>query len=85
MFFIIGTRPRIEELRMLTMTCWSCTQTAAHRLTRKKNHLTFFFLPIIPLGTSYTLQCLLCGVSQSLAAGAATDILQLPEQVHGTR
>lgn len=83
MFFIVGARPRAEVLRTLTMVCWSCQQAAAHRLTRLSNHITLFFIPLIPLGTKYELQCLLCGVSQSLTRDGADDILALPEATAG--
>lgn len=78
MFFIIGTRPRTTELRMLTMVCWSCRQPAAHRVSQKKNHVTLFFIPLIPLRATVTLQCLLCGADQELSAEQANEILDLP-------
>lgn len=85
MFFIIGTRPRTQELRTLTMVCWQCSQAAAHRLTQVKNHITLFFIPLIPLGTRRTLQCLLCGASQELDGEQTSEILALPPSHHGAR
>ncbi len=85
MFFIIGTRPRSSELRTLTMVCWQCSQAAAHRLTENKNHLTLFFLPLIPLGTTRSLQCLLCGADQKLTEEQTRDILALPASRFGAR
>lgn len=78
MFFIIGTRPRTTELRTLTMVCWSCRQPAAHRVRREKNHVTLFFIPLIPFGARTTLQCLLCGADQRLDDDQAREILTLP-------
>lgn len=75
MFFIVGTRPKARELRTLTMVCWKCANPAAHRLTEVRNHITLFFIPIIPLGTKRTLQCLLCGASQELSEEQTRDIV----------
>lgn len=85
MFFIIGTRPRIQELRTLTMVCWKCSQAAAHRLTQVKNHITLFFIPLIPIGTKRTLQCLLCGATQELSEEQTSEILALPSSRSGAR
>lgn len=78
MFFIVGLRPRVRELRTLTMVCWSCSQPAAHRLTQVKNQFTLFFIPLFSSSTKRTLQCLLCGASQQLTPEQADDILALP-------
>ncbi len=84
MFFIVGARPRAEVLRTLTMVCWSCQQAAAHRLTRLSNHITLFFIPLIPLGTKHELQCLLCGVSQHLTPESVGDVLAAPVTTAGS-
>lgn len=81
MFFIVGTRPRARQLRALTMVCWMCSQPAAHRLTHEKNHITLFFIPLIPLKSRHTLQCLLCGAAQELEELQAAEILALPASV----
>lgn len=80
MLFIVGTRPRARELRMLTMVCWKCSQPAAHRLNETKNHITLFFIPIIPLGKKQTLQCLLCGANQELDDAQTRDVLNAPQR-----
>lgn len=83
MFFIVGTRPQVRELRTLTMVCWKCSNPAAHRLTQVKNHVTLFFIPLIPFGAKRTLQCLLCGANQELTEEQTRDILNLPN-THST-
>jgi len=78
MFFILGTRPQIRELRTLTMVCWKCSHAAAHRLTQVKNQLTLFFIPLLPLSSARVLQCLLCGADQRLTPAQVAEILALP-------
>lgn len=69
---------------MLTMVCWHCSRPAAHRLTRVRNRISLFFIPIIPLGTKHQLQCLLCGVDQVLSPEQAAEIANLPARVPTT-
>lgn len=84
MFFIVGARPQVRELRTLTMVCWKCSTPSAHRLTQVKNHVTLFFIPLIPFGSKRILQCLLCGANQELTEEQSRDILNLPRP-HSTK
>lgn len=52
-----------------------CSSRAAQRVDRRKRAFSLFFIPIIPLGSSYETTCTACGVSTKIDRNKADQIL----------
>ncbi len=61
MLLIFGTRRMRKVLATVMAMCGRCQRPSAHAVVRMKTWFTFFFVPLIPLGTKYLSVCTLCG------------------------
>lgn len=75
MFFIFGFKNSSRNLGLARATCPNCGNVAAQRVDRRKRAFSLFFIPIIPLGSSYTATCTACGVSTKIGRDQADGIL----------
>lgn len=66
MLLIFGVRRRGQRLATIFAMCGICHSPAAQAVVRIKTFFTFFFIPLIPLGSKYRSTCTLCGGSVSL-------------------
>ncbi|MFV0460215.1 MAG: zinc-ribbon domain-containing protein [Actinomycetales bacterium] len=66
MIVLFGTRLYREVLGVATMVCPRCGQIAAQRVERRRTKFTLFFIPLIPLSTSYRVQCAACAVETTV-------------------
>jgi hypothetical protein len=58
---IWGFRRYAMQVAILVARCSALGHTAAHRLVRRRTKFTLFFVPLIPISTSYHLVCTMCG------------------------
>ena len=66
MFLLFGLRPVDTLLFVVTFVCGQCGTRAAQQIVRTQQKVTLFFIPLISLGTSYTVQCSHCGMVTGL-------------------
>jgi hypothetical protein len=64
---IFGVRRRASRLAVVMLLCPSCQTPAAQVIRRLRRWVTVFFVPLVPLGTSYDLTCTMCGTTVSLS------------------
>ena len=62
MLFLFGVRTRSKGLAQLEQPCSKCSKHTIHTAVEAKRWFTFFFIPVIPLGTTHILRCNLCGL-----------------------
>lgn len=75
MFFIFGVKNSSRNLGLSRATCPHCGNVAAQRVDRRKRVFSLFFIPVIPLGSSYAATCTACGVSTKINRDRADGIL----------
>lgn len=75
MFFIFGVRNSSRNLGLSQATCLNCGNVAAQRVDRRKRTFSLFFIPVIPLGSSYTATCTACGITTKIDRSRADGIL----------
>ena len=72
---IFGLSVSEDLLSSLIYTCETCGNSAAHRLVKRTRKVSFFFVPLFPVGTTYVDTCAACGrlieVSRDRAEAAA--------------
>ncbi|HET8599384.1 MAG TPA: hypothetical protein VFL99_03590 [Segeticoccus sp.] len=61
MILILGLKTYLTVVDTFVTTCETCGARAAHEVARQVRKLTFFFLPLFPVSTSYVDTCLACG------------------------
>ena len=62
MFFLLGARRTAKSLGQVERHCRKCGRSTVHSAIEAKRWFTFFFVPVIPLGSSYAMRCNLCGL-----------------------
>ena len=75
MFFIFGFKNSSRNLGLSRATCPHCGNVAAQRVDRRKRAFSLFFVPIIPLGSSYTATCTACGITTKIDRSRVDGIL----------
>jgi predicted RNA-binding Zn-ribbon protein involved in translation (DUF1610 family) len=72
---IFGLSVSEDLLSTLIYTCENCGNSAAHRLIKRTRKFSFFFIPLLPVGSTYVDTCTACGrvieVSRDRAEAAA--------------
>jgi Fe2+ or Zn2+ uptake regulation protein len=71
---IWGIRRYVQQLAVLVATCSAQGHSAAHRLLRRRTKFTLFFIPLIPLGSTYHLVCTACGATAKMDAARVPEI-----------
>ena len=57
---IFGLSAKQVLLATLVYVCEVCGNNAAHQLVRRMRRFTLFFIPVLPLGSSYSDTCTFC-------------------------
>lgn len=68
---IFGFSTKQILLATLVYICEVCGNNAAHQLVRRARRFTLFFIPILPLGSSYADTCTACGRTIAVPADRA--------------
>jgi hypothetical protein len=63
MFFLFGARRTAKLIGQTERHCSKCTRPTVHSAIESRRWFTLFFVPVIPLGSSYAIRCNLCGLT----------------------
>lgn len=63
MLFLFGFRTKGKALGQVERSCAKCARSTMHVAVEAKRWFTLFFIPVIPLGSSYALRCGVCGLA----------------------
>ncbi len=62
MIFIVGSHPKTQQFRCTTVKhCFHCNNDSHWVLQKQQQFISLFFLPVIPLKTTYRYTCPICG------------------------
>jgi hypothetical protein len=75
MLIIFGLRTGVRMLGIVTVTCRRCGNPAAHRLEERRRVVTFFFVPVIPLGRTTVITCTYCGLTSDVEIDQVPGLL----------
>jgi hypothetical protein len=79
---IFGLRRRGYRMANVFAMCGVCHTPAAQAVARVKTFFTFFFIPLIPLGTKYRSTCTMCGATISLTKEQAEAAVEHARVAH---
>ena len=71
---IFGTRGNDAILGHVVMTCAFCANTCAQTFRLSRRHLTLFFVPLVPISSTYSLICTACGRGRNLDKARAAQM-----------
>lgn len=81
MLIIFGLRVAVRPLGIVTVTCRRCGNPAAHRLEERRRTLTFFFVPVLPLGRRSVMTCTYCGATSDVESAHLPTLLAQAHEV----
>lgn len=73
MFLIFGIKRKAQRIASVFALCGSCRTPAAQVVVRIRVFFSLFFVPIIPLGSTYRSTCTMCGRTVRITKEAATQ------------
>ena len=73
-FYGISTKTKVLGETESSELCMNCCESSIHRVVRERLYFTFFFIPIIPLSTRYTVECPCCTYARKLKKADAKRI-----------
>jgi hypothetical protein len=76
LLLIFGTRAFDYVLLVVTFECPHCGVSAQQTVYRQATKVTFFFLPLFTISTSYYVVCSHCGTPTSLTKEQAQHSLE---------
>jgi hypothetical protein len=79
-FLIFGFRRRGYRMANVFAMCGICHTPAAQAVVKVRTFFTFFFIPLIPLGTKYRSSCTMCGGVVQLTKAQADQAMATMEQ-----
>jgi len=63
MFFLFGVRNKTKAIGQTERPCAKCARPTMQTAVESRRWFTLFFIPVIPLGSSYVVRCNLCGLT----------------------
>jgi hypothetical protein len=82
---LFGTRARDALLVLVTFACQVCGVTAPQRVLHRTLRFTLFFVPLIPLRSTYRVECSNCGAETRLTKDQAMHGLDWAVRNRGAR
>jgi hypothetical protein len=79
-FIIFGFRRKSSRLGTIFIICGYCHTPAAHALVKMRKYFTLFFVPVIPLDTTYAITCTMCGRSTRITKEIADSYMASADQ-----
>lgn len=76
---IYGYRRRNKVMGQVPYVCAQCKRNGYHAVVRTSRFFTLFWIPIIPLGSSTTARCNLCGYQEKVDNKQADALLAQPQ------
>jgi hypothetical protein len=81
MLIIFGIKRVRRRLATMLAVCSRCGTPAAQVIIRRSRWFSVFFIPVIPLGSSYASICTLCGSSTRLDKFQAQQVVAAAQQL----
>ena len=75
MFIIFGFKRSLRRLATILARCVACQASVAQDLFSVRTFLRLFFVPVVPLPTTYRTTCAICGTSASVTAEQADRLM----------
>ncbi|MBB1029472.1 zinc-ribbon domain-containing protein [Dietzia sp. SLG310A2-38A2] len=75
MLLIFGFKNSSRNLGLAQVRCPHCGNHAAQRVDRNRRAFSVFFIPIMPLGSSFSATCTACGSTTKISGDQADRIL----------
>jgi hypothetical protein len=72
---IFGIKRRAYRLATVFALCGLCQTPAAQAVTRVRTFFSLFFIPVIPLSSTYRTTCTMCGGSVKVTKEAAERLV----------
>ena len=72
---IWGINRSVQQLAILMLVCWQCSNPAAHGLRRRVTTFTLYFVPIFDVAKHDFVECTFCGVQSGLTREEAQELL----------
>jgi ribosomal protein L37E len=63
---IFGSSSKNKVMGQMQYVCSRCGRQAFHTIVRSRRWFTLYFLPVIPINTTTTARCNLCGFQQAI-------------------
>ena len=76
---IYGYRRRNKVLGQVPYVCPQCKRNGYHAVVRTSRHFTLFWIPLIPMGSTTTARCNLCGYQEKVNNKQADAMLAQPQ------
>jgi hypothetical protein len=74
-FIIFGFKRKPHRLATILAFCTVCQATAAQELSSVRTFFRLFFVPLMPLPTSYRTSCRACATATTVSAEQADRLL----------
>ena len=68
---IFGIRRKAYRLATVFAVCRVCSSTAAQAIVKVRAFFTLFFVPLVPLNSTYRVTCTLCGQTSKVTKDEA--------------
>ena len=75
MFVLFGFKTSSRTLGLARAACPHCGHSAAQRIDRNRRAFSLFFIPVVPLGSSYSATCTACARTTRIDRRQADRIL----------
>lgn len=72
---LYGLRQRSKPLGQLTYVCPRCQQNCPHVVAKTQYIFTLFFVPLLPLRSSYLATCVNCRYQEKVSKDQAKKLL----------
>ena len=63
MLFLFGLRSKAKVIGQIERSCSKCAKPTVQSAIETQRWFTVFFIPLIPIGSSYAIRCNLCGLT----------------------
>ena len=63
MLFLFGLRSKAKVIGQIERSCSKCAKATVQSAIETQRWFTVFFIPLIPIGSSYAIRCNLCGLT----------------------
>ena len=74
MILIFGIRSMRKQLAVVLAMCQRCSHPCAHPIVQLRRWFTFFFIPVIPVGTKYFTVCSMCATATPIQKAEAENL-----------
>jgi hypothetical protein len=84
-FVIFGFQRKPHRLATIRAICAGCHDRGTQELSSVRTRLRLFFVPAVPLPTTYRTTCAACGTSTAVSAEKADQLLSSAPRVDQPR